>query len=527
MKIDPIALEVFNNRFTSVAEEMGVALGRTGYSANIKERRDYSCALFDADGQMAAQAAHIPVHLGSMPLAVVMARSEAPLGRGDMVALNDPYRGGTHLPDITLVAPVYVSDRDRKPLFYVANRAHHADVGGMTPGSLPLATEIFQEGLRIPPLKLVKGGSLDEDLLRLILANVRTPEEREGDLAAQIAANRIGQRRLTELVEAHGRRTVLAAMRALQDYAERMTRKALRRIPNGTYRFADHLDDDGLSDTPIKIAVAVTVKGGEVRIDFTGTDPQVKGSVNAIEPIVLSAVFYVFRCLTDLKLPSNSGCMRPVTVVAPEGTVVNARFPAPVAGGNVETSQRIVDVLLGALAQALPEVIPAASAGTMNNLTLGGYDPVRQKAFAYYETIAGGMGASAHGPGLSAVHTHMTNTMNTPVEAIEYAYPFRVVRYSLRAGSGGAGRHRGGDGVVRELELLCEASLTLLTERRRLSPYGLQGGREGKRGSNVLKTGGRSEVLPGKLNRSLEKGQIVSIETPGGGGFGRPRARKR
>ena len=525
MSVDPIALEVFKNLFASVAQEMGVALGRTGYSPNIKERRDYSCALFDASGQMVAQAAHIPVHLGSMPLAVVMAKAEAPLGRGDMVILNDPYRGGTHLPDITLVAPVFAGPRGRRPLFYVANRAHHADVGGMTPGSLPLATEIFQEGLRIPPLTIVRSGKLEDDLVRLILANVRTPEEREGDLAAQIAANRIGERRLLEIVAAHGRRTIVAAMGSLLDYAERMTRQALKAIPNGTYRFEDYLDDDGLSEEPIKIAVTVTVRGDEAKVDFTGTDPQVGGSVNAVEPIVLSAVYYVICCLVDVELPTTAGCMRPITVVAPEGSVVNARFPAPVAGGNVETSQRIVDVLLGALAQAVPEAIPAASAGTMNNLTLGGYDPVRRRAFAYYETIAGGMGAGSKGPGLSAVHTHMTNTLNTPVEAIEYAYPFRVVSYKLRAGSGGDGRHRGGDGVVREIELLCDASLTLLSDRRRLQPYGLYGGRPGERGINLLKTGRRVEELPGKVNRKVSAGQVVSIHTPGGGGYGRRRRR--
>jgi N-methylhydantoinase B len=522
MKLDPISLEVFKNLFASVAEEMGVALGRTGYSPNIKERRDYSCAVFDASGQMVAQAAHIPVHLGSMPQAVVRARAEAPLDRDDMVLLNDPYRGGTHLPDITLVAPVYVGPRDRKPLFYVANRAHHADVGGMTPGSLPLATEIFQEGIRIPPVTLIRAGKVDEGVLRLFLANVRTPREREGDLAAQIAANRIGQRRLLEIVAGHGRRTVAAAMDALLDYAERMTRRVFRSIRDGTYRFEDYLDDDGLSDRPVKISVTVTIRGEEARIDFTGTDPQVQGSVNAIEPIVHSAVFYVVRCLMGLEIPSNAGCMRPVTVVAPEGTVVNARFPGAVGGGNVETSQRIVDVLLGAFAQAMPDVIPAASAGTMNNLALGGYDPFRNQPFAYYETIAGGMGAGPKGPGLNAVHTHMTNTMNTPVEALEYAYPLRVIRYSLRRGSGGAGRHRGGDGVVREIEVLCDATLTLLSDRRRRGPYGLQGGRPGRPGRNLLRRGQKVEVLPGKLNRSVSAGQIIAVHTPGGGGFGHP-----
>ena len=435
---DPIKLEVFKNLFASVAEEMGVALCRTGHSANIKERRDYSCAIFDGRGEMIAQAAHIPVHLGSMPLAVMAAMEARRVSRGDTIILNDPYRGGTHLPDLTLISPVFGEDTS-SPLFFVANRAHHADVGGMAPGSMGVATEIFQEGIRIPPVTLVKGGDLNRDVFDLLLANVRTPEEREGDLEAQLAANETGRRRLLEIVARYGADDTLRYTEELKAYAERMTREAIRRIPEGCYRFEDYLDDDGVTAEPIRIAVAVTVKGGQAVVDFTGTSPQVAGSVNAVYAVTLSAVFYVFRCLVDFDIPSNAGCMVPLTVIAPEGSVVNARPPAAVAGGNVETSQRIVDVLLGALAQALPDRIPAASAGTMSNLVIGGTDHERGRHFAYYETIAGGMGARPTRDGVDAVQTHMTNTRNTPIEALEHAYPLRVLRYEIRRGSGGRG----------------------------------------------------------------------------------------
>ncbi|MBI4640269.1 MAG: hydantoinase B/oxoprolinase family protein [Candidatus Tectomicrobia bacterium] len=517
---DPIRLEIFKNLFASVAEEMGVTLCRTSFSPNIKERRDFSCAIFDKGGDMVVQAAHIPVHLGSMPLSVLSAIQHVPhLEPGDAVILNDTFKGGTHLPDITLVSPVFLEGIDT-PVLFVANRAHHADVGGMTPGSMPLSTEIFQEGIRIPPVKIAKRGVIERDLLDLILANVRTPEEREGDLTAQFAANNTGVRRLIEVIQKYGFEEVQLYMRELQGYAERMTRKAIEEIPDGEYTFEDYLDNDGITDDPVKIAVKITIQGDSATLDFSGSSPQVRGSLNANHAITLSATFYVFRCIIEADIPSNSGGMVPLNVIVPPGTVVNANFPAAVAGGNVETSQRITDVILGALAKAIPEKIPAASSGTMNNLTIGGYDPFRQKGFAYYETIGGGMGARPTMDGIDAVHTHMTNTMNTPLEALEHEYPFRVAKYAIRRGSGGAGRFRGGDGIVREVELLCDARVTILSERRNFPPYGLQGGQPGARGENRLIRGDEVITLPSKVSLPAKAGDIISISTPGGGGYG-------
>jgi N-methylhydantoinase B len=518
---DPIKLEVFKNLFSSVAEEMGVALCRTGHSVNIKERRDYSCAIFDGRGEMIAQAAHIPVHLGSMPLAVKAAMEGRRVSHGDTIILNDPYRGGTHLPDLTLISPVFGADGS-PPLFLVANRAHHADVGGMAPGSMGVATEIFQEGIRIPPVTLVKGGDLNREVFDLLLANVRTAEEREGDLEAQLAANETGRRRLLEIVARYGDET-LRYTEELKVYAERMTREAIRRIPEGCYRFEDYLDDDGITDEPVRIAVTVTVQGGQAIVDFTGTSPQVAGSVNAVYAVTLSAVFYVFRCLVDFDIPSNAGCMVPLTVIAPKGSVVNAQPPAAVAGGNVETSQRIVDVLLGALAQALPDRIPAASAGTMSNLVIGGTDHERGRPFAYYETIAGGMGARPTRDGVDAVQTHMTNTRNTPIEALEHAYPLRVLRYEIRRGSGGRGRHRGGDGIRRDIELLTDAAVGLLADRRRFRPYGLQGGESGQGGESILISPEGEKSLGSKFQLRARARDVISVRTPGGGGYGRPK----
>ena len=537
--MDPVLLEVMKSMLTAVAEEMGATLGRTAYSPNIKERRDYSCAVFDARGEMVAQAAHIPVHLGAMPLSVqaALARFDH-LEEGDIVVLNDPYFGGSHLPDLTMVAPVYLEGR---LLGYVASRAHHADVGGMVPGSMPLARELYQEGLIIPPVKIQAQGEVQQAVLDLITRNSRTPGERLGDLAAQIAAQRIGIRRLQELAHRYGTDTLTTYMAYLQDYAERMVRDLIRRIPDGTYTFVDYMDDDGFGTTDIPIVVTVRVQGETMEVDFTGTAPQVTGGINAVRSVTLSAVFYVLRCLLeDDAVPTNAGIFRPVRVVLPEGSLVHARFPAAVAAGNVETSQRIVDVVLGALAQALPEVVPAASQGTMNNLTIGGVDPRTGASFAYYETIAGGMGASARADGLSGVHVHMTNTLNTPAEALEYAYPLRVTRYALRRGSGGAGRHRGGDGVVREVELLTDATVTLLTERRRHAPYGLHGGAPGAKGETLyfpapeetlaeplatLPRQGEAIVLPGKVSFQGRRGARIRVVTPGGGGWGKPRER--
>ena len=523
MNTDPIKLELYKNILTSVAEEMGVTLQRTAFSPNIKERLDFSCAVFDGSGQMVAQAAHIPVHLGSMPLSVLAAIEQTEIGPGDMIVLNDPYCGGTHLPDITLVAPVFSdeksSDGENRPVFFVANRAHHADVGGMTPGSMPIATSVIQEGIRIPPVKLVRGGELDTDLWELILANVRTPEERRGDMEAQLAANRVGERRLQEIINKYGIPEITTYMRELCAYASRMVRVRLREIPDGRYGYTDVLDNDGITDDPIEIRVVIEIENDTAVVDFTGTAPQVRGSVNAIYAITLSAVFYTFRCIAGADVPANAGCLEPIQVIAPEGTVVNAEFPAAVAGGNVETSQRIVDVLLGALAQACPDQIPAASSGTMNNLTIGGYDAARGKEFTYYETIAGGMGARPNCDGIDAVHTHMTNTMNTPIEAIETNYPMQVATYTIRRGTGGAGKFRGGAGVIRALKLLTDAEVTILSERRSRGPYGLQGGESGKPGRNVLISDGEEHPLSGKVSVSAREGDIIRIETPGGGGF--------
>lgn len=515
----PIRLEIFKHLFASVAEEMGVVLRRTGHSPNIKERRDFSCAVFDAAGQMVAQAAHIPVHLGAMPLSVQAAVEALDFAPGDVAILNDPYRGGTHLPDITLVTPVFLPDKAR-PFAFVASRAHHADVGGVSPGSMPIATELIQEGIVIPPLKLVEGGRVNQGLLDLLLANVRTPEERRGDLRAQLAANATGVRRLLELVARYGSSEVHAQMEALLAYAERLTRRLLAGLPPGVYRFQDHLDDDGVDPEPVLIAVTIAVEGETATVDFTGTSPQRRGSVNAVYAITLSAVLYAFRCLLGEDVPTNSGCLRPIRVIAPEGTVVNARPPAAVAGGNVETSQRITDVLLGALAQAAPDRVPAASQGTMNNLTIGGWDPRHGRPFTYYETIGGGMGARPGRDGADAIHTHMTNTLNTPVEALEYAYPLRVQRYEVRRGSGGAGRWRGGDGIRRDIELLADAQVTILSERRVFAPYGLAGGQPGQPGRNALLRSGVEQALPGKVTLPARAGDVVRIETPGGGGWG-------
>lgn len=516
---DPIQLEVFKHRFAAIAEEMGAVLRKASYSPNIKERRDFSCALFDADGKMIAQAAHIPVHLGSMPLSVEAVIRDFPdLRAGDIIIVNDPFRGGTHLPDITLVSPVFVE----KMLFgFVASRAHHADVGGMSPGSMPVAREIFQEGIIIPPIKIVSAGEVNHGVWDLLLANVRTSEERAGDLWAQIAANQRGTKRLKELVTEHGIDKVDRYMGAMLDYTERMTRHLLESIPDGEYTFHDYLDNDGVGDEPILIKVTISIKGDQARVDFRGSASQQRGSINAVNAITLSAVYYVFRCLIGLDVPNNAGCLVPIEVIAPPGSVVNAQHPAPVAGGNVETSQRITDVLLGALAQALPGKVPAASQGTMNNITIGGYDPGHDAPFAYYETIGGGMGALPDRDGVSAIHSHMTNTLNTPAEAMEYAYPLRVLRYEIRHNSGGQGQFRGGDGIIRDVQVLTDAQVTLLTERRERNPYGLNGGGDGVPGKNVIIREGEEIPLAGKGSIDLKPGDILSIRTPGGGGYGK------
>ena len=521
--VDAVELAVFQSGVHSIAEEMGAALRRTAVSPNIKERRDYSCAVFDGRGRVIAMGDHMPVHLGSMPMSVEAAIGAVPFEPGDIAILNDPYAGGTHLPDITMVLPVF-ADENREPALYVANRAHHSDVGGTFAGSMGPATEIFQEGIRIPPVRIVRRGEVQREILDLILLNVRTPIERRGDLDAQIGSCRVGEMRVRELVAKYGANKLQALIDELLDYSERLVRAELRHMPDGVFRADDWLDNDGVTDDACKISVQLRLdpKAALIDIDFTGSCVQVMGSVNAVRAITVSACFYVLRCLLAEGAPATAGVLRPLTVTTVVGSIVDARPPAPVAGGNVETSQRIVDVLLRALAQAVPSRVPAASAGTMSNLTIGGVDPRSSQPFTYYETMAGGMGARPTLDGISGVQTHMTNSLNTPVEALEYAYPFRVRRYGYRYGSGGSGRHRGGDGLVREIELLTHVQMTLLADRRRFLPYGLQGGSEGAAGRAVVidAESDTEMVLPGKCSRRLSAGSVLRMETPGGGGWG-------
>jgi N-methylhydantoinase B len=524
--VDPTRLEIFKNVYHSVAEEMGAVLRRSAFSPNIKERRDYSCAVYDAEGRVLAMGDHMPVHLGSMPASVNAARSVLTLKAGDIALLNDPFAGGTHLPDLTMVMPVHLGGK-RQPSFYVANRAHHADVGGALAGSMGPAREIFQEGLRIPPVKIFRRGQLQRDVMALLLANVRTPAEREGDLSAQIAACHSGERRLREIAAKYGEAEAQRYARHLLDYSQAMMRSALSELRAGTYTAEDFLDSDGVSDEPLRIRVKIQIAKSRAVVDFTGSSPQCAGNVNAVEAIATSAVYYVFRCLLAEDVPATSGLLGPIRVIAPAGTIVNARPPSAVAAGNVETSQRMVDTLLRALAKAVPARIPAASQGTMNNLTLGGLDP-RQAftPFAYYETIAGGMGARPGLDGASAIHTHMTNSWNTPVEVFEQVYPVRLLRYGVRRGSGGTGRYRGGDGLVREIQLLGDAQVGLLSDRRKCGPYGLAGGAAGQSGKNVVVRNRKKEVVPGKCAFFAEAGTILRIETPGGGGWGQTAAKR-
>ncbi len=536
---DGVALALYQSLFAATAEEMGVTLMRTAHSPNIKERLDHSCAIFDADGRLVAQAAHIPVHLGSLPRAVEAALAVGPLGPGDVVLLNDPYAGGTHLPDLTLVSPVFLpggrrgraASSRRAPDFVVASRAHHADVGGAAPGSMPLAREVYEEGLRLPPVFLVRGGRLQRDVLDLVLANVRTPDERRADLAAQLGAQATGERRLLDLARregaggAPGSMSLARAAAALMDYAERRVRAALRRLPRGRFRFADALDDDGLGHGPVRITVTLTLAGDGVRADFTGSSAQTPGPVNAVAAVTRAATCYAIRCVLGEELPVNDGTFRPIQVWAPAGSVVNPRPPAAVAAGNVETSQRIVDVVLGAFARALPRRIPAASYGSMSNLLIGGVDPRSGRPFAYYETLAGGHGAGPGWDGASAMQAHMTNTRNTPVEALEHAYPLRILGTRIRRGSGGRGRWRGGDGIERVVALRSPARVSVISERRVLAPWGLAGGGAGARGVNRVRARPASPALrlPGKFQVDLESGAVLTVATPGGGGFGRAR----
>jgi N-methylhydantoinase B len=533
-KFDPTTLEIYRALYTSVAEEMGTALRRTAFSPNIKERRDYSCAVFDSSGRVIAQGDHMPVHLGSMPMAVAAALREVEIGPGDVVAVNDPFAGGTHLPDVTLVSSVVSSqssvvkrrqlttDNRQRTFFYVANRAHHADIGGATPGSMGIATDVYGEGVRIPPIRIMRGGEICEDVMKLILTNVRGSDERRADFEAQIGSLKTGELRLLEIVERRGEKEAREYAQHLISYSSRIMRATIAAIPNGTYEAADALDDDGITGDQIPIRVRLTIKGERATVDFTGSSPQVAGAINAVEAITVSAVSYCFRCLIGGDVPASAGLIEPIDVIAPKGTVVNALPPASVAGGNVETSQRIVDVVFKALSRAVPHRIPAASQGTMNNLTIGGIDPRTGREFSYYETVAGGMGARPTLDGMNATHTHMTNSLNTPAEALEYAYPLRVREYRIRKDSGGKGRHKGGDGAIREIETLTPARVALLSDRRKLAPYGLGSGGDGERGrAFIIRGNGRREELTSKGSWQLETGDRVRIETPGGGGYGK------
>jgi len=539
-KFDPTTLEIYRALYTSVAEEMGVTLRRTSFSPNIKERRDYSCAVFDSSGRVIAQGDHMPVHLGSMPMAVAAALRDVEIGPGDVVAVNDPFAGGTHLPDVTLVMGVFAKQesgarsresgkkKNRPPtpvsraLFYVANRAHHADIGGATPGSMGLATDVYGEGVRIPPIKIVRGGEVCADVMKLILTNVRSSDERRADFEAQIGSLKTGEMRLLEIVERRGEKEARDYAANLISYSSRMMRRAIASIPDGTYEAEDALDDDGISDQEIPIRVSIAIKRDRAVVDFAGSAPQVQGAVNAVEAITVSAVSYCFRCLVGADVPASAGLIEPIEVIAPKGTVVNASHPASVAGGNVETSQRIVDTVFRALSQAIPDRIPAASQGTMNNLTIGGIDPRTGSEFSYYETVAGGMGARAEFDGMSATHSHMTNSLNTPAEALEYAYPLRVREYRIRKGSGGKGKQKGGDGAIREIETLAHARMAMLSDRRKRAPYGLHGGKDGERGRAwLIRRNGAKEQLTSKGSWQMEPGERVRIETPSGGGFGK------
>ena len=506
--LDPITLSVLSSALSGIAEEMGTVLVRSAYSSNIKERRDCSAALFDAHGRMVAQAEHIPVHLGAMPEAVtaVLARDPQP---GDVFVVNDPYSGGNHLPDVTMVSPL---GTDEERWGYAVTRAHHSDIGGMQPGSMPAGSrDIYSEGLIIPPVRLVEGGRYVGDVLDLVLANTRTPRVRRGDFRAQIAANQLAQSRLAELLQRRGRDTVLAAFDEVISYTERHTRDTIRRLPDGRYTAASEIEGDGIIDDDIPIRVAVRIADDELTVDFTGTADAVPGNVNCPLSVTRSACYFALRVLLPDDIPANAGTYAPLTIEAPKGSLVNAQRPSAVVAGNVETSQRLADLLLSALAQAAD--LPANGQGTMNNVNIGG------RGWTYYETIGGGQGASAAGPGPSGVHAGMSNTLNTPIEALELEYPMRVERFELAVGSGGSGRHRGGDGIVRSIRVLEPATLSLLTDRRRHRPQGREGGGPGAVGRNLC----NGEELPPKVSRPLDAGDVVTVITPGGGGYGRPR----
>lgn len=518
---DAVSLEVLRNALEATAQEMGVVLKHTAFSPNIKERMDASCAVFDAAAELVAQAEHVPVHLGAMLRAVKPSLDViGALDPGDVVLVNDPYPGGGHLPDLTVIAPVFAEGRI---IGYVANRAHHSDVGGMEPGSMPAkSVEIFQEGLIIPPVRLYRRGELQADIMRMILANVRTPAERRGDLNAQVAALRIGQRRIEELAESYGAERLGAGFAAVLDYAERRMRRCVADLPDGVYEAQDQLDEDGTDPEPVKVQVRVEVSGDTLSLDFAGSARQRRGNINVVAPQTHSAVFFAVKILSDPSIPVNAGTFRPVRISIPAGSFLDAEHPAAVCAGNTETTHRVADTVLKAFAQIAPDRIPAASQGTMNLISIGGRDPRNGKAYTYVETICGGQGGRPRGPGMSGVQCNMTNTLNTPVEALEISYPLRVERYELRDGTGGTGRHAGGDGAIRAIRVVDHsARVSVQSDRRIFPPYGLNGGSDGTCGENWMQASSGERVdLPGKGSLTLHAGDTVTVETPGGGGWG-------
>jgi len=514
--VDVIELSLFSNRLAAVCDEMGAILQRAAFSPNIRDRLDYSCAVFDANGDLCAQAAHIPVHLGSMAYAMQSIISRFNWQPDDMVIVNDPYLGGTHLPDVTFISPVI---NNGKLLAFVANRAHHADIGADSPGSMPVSSSLEEEGLIIPPGYIVRKGQLQEEMMDKLLGATRQPQTMQGDIAAQMSANRTGCQRLSEMISALNvgdKSAFTVALDALNDYAERLAKPVYEKIPDGEYLFTDYMDDDGQGQQNIPITVCIHVQGSQIDVDFNGTAAQVAGNINCPLSVAAAAVYYVFRCLLPAHTPACAGSFRAIHLSAPEQCLVNASRPAAVAAGNVETSTRIVDVMIGALLQAIPEKLAAASHGSMNNVAMGFVGDSQQAGWDYYETIGGGMGASANAQGLSAVQTHMTNTLNTPVEVLETSHPLRIKQYAIQKGSGGVGKNNGGDGIVREYEFTHEANVTLLTERRSTSPWGVEGGGEAKPGKNSL----NGKELPAKISVQVKEGDCLKIETPGGGAWG-------
>jgi len=515
-----IEVNILNKLLSSIAEEMGIVLKKASFSANIKERKDFSCAIFDSEARLLAQAAHIPVHLGAMPMTVTsILRLKTPRN-GDVIWSNDPFLGGTHLPDITMLKPVFVDTNDDKPLFYVVCRAHHADIGGKYPGSMSLVKDFKDEGFLILPQNIVNNNKIEKEILDHFLKNVRKPQERKGDILAQLACLERGSQRLIQLAKAWSKEKIISTANMLIDYGEKVMRETIKEIPDGEYEFCDALDDDGFNDIPINIRLNLKIEKDYAILDFTNTDDQVESSINTVKSVTASCCYYVFFCLLGEDYPINQGSLNPIKIITRKGSLVDAKKPAPVAAGNVETSQRIVDVIFGALSKALPDKIPAASCGTMNNVSFGGIDPKNNEEFTYYETIGGGMGASPNRDGISAVQVHMTNTLNTPIEAIEYEYPVIIEKYMIRKNSGGSGKFKGGDGIIRSFRFLFDGELSLLTERRKFAPYGLYGGKPAKKGENILIKNEKKTNLPGKITINIKSGDILEIYTPGGGGWG-------